>query len=268
MVLRKEKIGVGIVTCNRPDYLNTLLLSISSCEIDNVIIINDGEEISNINIPDTYTYIKNTTNLGVCKSKNKAKKYLLEKENDYIFIIEDDMKIKDKNIFLKYIEAFKKTGIHHMMFGYHGPANKGNISYGKPQPRKIIDYGTVKIALNQHCVGSFCFYTRESLIEVGLYDEDFDKNNFEHVDHSYRLAKAGYSTPYWWWSDLANSMDLIEEQACSEESSSIRRGDDWFDKIKWSALLFQKKHGYSPAWENHVPDTPVHEVIAFLKKII
>jgi hypothetical protein len=192
-------------------------------------------------------------------------KHLLDKGCDYIFIIEDDMVILDDAVFDKYIEASKITGIQHLMFAYHGPANKGNVSGGKPMPRKIIDYGKLQIALNQHCVGSFCFYTRRSLEDVGLMDEEFNKNNFEHVEHSYRLAKAGYSTPYWWWADLANSTDYIQEQACSEVSSSIRRGDDWLDKIKWSAKLFEKKHGYMPAWNNAVPDHSFKDIIIFLK---
>jgi hypothetical protein len=153
-----------------------------------------------------------------------------------------------------------------MMFGYHGPANKGNISKGDPKPRKIIDYGDFKLALNQHCVGAVCFYTKECLKKVGLFDENFDKNNFEHVEHSYSLAKAGYSTPYWWWSDLANSCDYIEEQACSEENSSIRRGDNWQQKIMDSAEIFKNKHGYLPAWQGCVPDSPVSDIIKFLKE--
>jgi hypothetical protein len=116
-------------------------------------------------------------------------------------------------------------------------------------------------------VGSFCFYTRESLEVGGLIDEEFDKNNFEHVEHTYRLIKAKYSTPYWWWADIANSLDYINEQACSENNSSIRRGNDWLDRLKWSAKLFEKKHGYMPAWINAVPDTHIDEVIEGLKQM-
>ena len=100
----------------------------------------------------------------------------------------------------------------------------------------------------------------------GLFDEKFDKNNFEHVEHSYRLAKAGYSTPYWWWSDLANSLDYIEEQACSEENSAIRRGNEWQKKIFDSANIFKDKHGYLPAWQGCVPDTSIDDVVKFLKE--
>ena len=265
MSKKSEKIGVGIITCNRKDYLVNLLESIANRNDLELVIINDGGPLE---VPGWNHYVvNNETNLGVGKSKNRAMQHLLDKGCDYIFIIEDDMVILNDCIFEHYINAYKKTGIQHFMFAYHGPANKNGVSGGVPFPRKVIDYGDVKVSLNQHCVGSFCFYTRQCLEAVGLMDEEFDKNNFEHVEHSYRLAKAKYSTPYWWWADIANSLEYIKEQACSEVSSSIRRGNDWFDKIMWSARLFEKKHGYMPAWENAVPDTHIDEVITVLKQL-
>jgi GT2 family glycosyltransferase len=259
-----SKIGIGIITCNRNEFLANCVKSISSEWYDEIIIINDGDK----HITSFYDcdIINNEENVGVCKSKNKALKELLSRGCDYVFLVEDDMRFKG-NAFDEYIKASQVTGIEHMSFAYHGPANKGNISKGEPKPRKVIDYGNVKIALNQHSVGAVCFYTKKSLEDVGIFDEDFDKNNFEHVEHSYRLAKSGYSTPYWWWADLANSCDFIEEQACSEESSSIRRGDDWKQKIIDSAYIFQKKHGYMPAWQNAVPDTSINDIVKFLKEI-
>jgi GT2 family glycosyltransferase len=43
----QTKIGVGIVTCNRPDYLRKLLVSLVPCEniIDSLVIVNDGKPI-------------------------------------------------------------------------------------------------------------------------------------------------------------------------------------------------------------------------------
>tara|TARA_R110000787_G_scaffold190894_2_gene302334 strand:- start:1809 stop:2600 length:792 start_codon:yes stop_codon:yes gene_type:complete len=260
-----SKIGIGIVTCNRNNFFTKCINSIKKEWYDELVIVNDGDVPIKYAV-NNYKIINNKKNIGVCKSKNILFKKLLAKDCDYIFIVEDDMYFKD-NAFQAYIDAHKKTGIDHMMFAYHGPANKGNISKGKPKPRKVIDYGDFKLALNQHCVGAVCFYTKKCLKEVGLFDENFDKNNFEHVEHSYSLAKAGYSTPYWWWSDIANSLDYIEEQACSEENSSIRRGDNWQQKIMESAEIFKNKHGYLPAWQGCVPDTPINKVIDFLKKV-
>jgi GT2 family glycosyltransferase len=258
-----SKIGIGIITCNRNDFLQTCKSSINKDWYDEIVIINDGE----LPVKDsTLKVINNEKNIGVCKSKNKALKYLLDTNCDHIFLVEDDMKFLD-NIFAEYIRASKITGIQHFMFGYHGPANKAGISGGTPRPRKIVDYDSVKIALNQHCVGAVCYYTRESLEDIGLFDEQFDKNNFEHVEHSFRLAKAGYSTPYWWWSDIADSLKYVQEQACSEANSAIRRGDNWQQSIIDSAYIFKEKHGVMPAWNDAVPDTPVNKVVDILKKL-
>ena len=172
------------------------------------------------------------------------------------------MMFKD-NLFKQYIKAYKETGIHHFMFAYHGPANKAGISGGKPVPRKLIDYNNIQIALNQHCVGAVCFYTKECLEDVGIYDENYT-NAFEHVDHSYQLAKKKYCTPYWWWPDISNSLDYVEEQACSENSSAIRPRKDWQSNIQDAWSKFTDKHGVGPT---SVPDTEIDAVIKTLKEI-
>jgi|TARA_R110002033_G_scaffold21278_1_gene52951 GT2 family glycosyltransferase len=254
-----SRIGIGIITCNRPEFFKECRESIKQEWYDRLVVVNDGTGP----IFDAKAPVIGTGGMeGVGRAKNKALEYLLEEGCDYIILVEDDMLFKG-NLFKQYIKAHKATGIHHFMFAYHGPANKANISGGKPVPRKIIDYGKVKIALNQHCVGAVCFYTKECLDKVGLYDESYT-NAFEHVDHSYELAKAGYSTPYWWWADIENSLDYVVEQACSENSSAIRPRSDWQSNIQKSAITFSQKHGVSPV---QVKDTPVQEVINSLKKI-
>ena len=254
-----EQIGIGIITCNRPVFFKKCINSIKKEWYDHIVVVNDGlEDIT----CDVAPVIKTSGMTGVGRAKNKAIKHLLDKKCNYIILVEDDMLFKG-NLFEQYIKAYKKTGIHHLMFAYHGPANKGNISKGKPLPRKIIDYGKIKIALNQHCVGAVCFYTRKALEDVGIYDETYT-NAFEHVDHSYELAKKKYSTPYWWWADIANSLDYVEEQACSEDSSAIRPRGDWQFNIQQAWAKFTDKHGIGPT---SVPDTPLEDVINILKQI-
>jgi GT2 family glycosyltransferase len=263
-----SKIGVGVITCNRVDFLKKCIDSIPLHKIDEHVIINDGDRF-----PVEFTddnrkilIIEHITNAGVGKSKNDALEYLLSKDCDHIFLIEDDIIIKDENVFDEYIKASKVTGIGHFMFGYHGPANKAGISKGKPKPRKTIEYpDDIRINLNQHCVGAFCYYSKEALEDVGLMDEAYT-NAFEHVDHSYMLSKAGYCTPYWWWPDIANSTDYLDELACSEESSSIKPREDWMINIREAAKYFTQKHHYSPAWQNAVPDVTLTDVILFLRE--
>jgi GT2 family glycosyltransferase len=280
-----NKIGVGIVTCGRPDMFKKLFDSLKQCEskIDHLFVVEDTKKDRKTYDSDFYAggITQNwngkwgvgvhpaTSNLGVAKAKNIAMQKLLDFGCDHIFIIEDDMFIKSSDIFDVYINASERSGLQHLMFGYHGPANKNGVSHGKPCPRLVINYDGFSIALNQHCVGAFCYYTKKCLEDVGLIDEEF-KNAFDHVSHSYELALRGYSTPYWWWADLANSLDYIEEQACSEENSSIKTPESmqkWESNIRNSMTYFIGKYGYYPFGKDGIPDTDTKEVLTFLKSV-
>lgn len=252
------KIGLGVITCNRPDFFKKCYESIPNNVVDELVVVNDGDDIT---FNYSTHYIKNEQNLGVGKSKNKALKYLLDKKCDYLFLIEDDIIIKDPNVFNKYIHYIETTGIQHLMFGYHGPANKKD---NKPIPRMVIEYGNdVNLALNFHCVGAFCVYTKELLNDIGLFDETF-LNAWEHVDHSYQAVKKGYLPAYWWWPDMQNSCDYLDEQACSEVNSSIRPRDDWRKNIENGARHFYSKNNYTP-WQ--VPNESEESVIKALRKL-
>lgn len=255
----------GIVTKDRVNFFEKCYDSVKkSNNVDFIMVVNDGEE--DVKVDENHFYIKNEKNIGVGKSKNLLFKKALELNCDNIFLIEDDIIMKNPDVFNEYIKARNLTGIQHFCFGYHGPANKNGISGGKAVPRYIIDYGDIKIAINMHSVGAFCYYTKDVLQKCGLIDENFH-NAFEHVEHSYRISKEGYTTPYWNWADLANSMDYLDEIECSEKSSSIRPRTDWKENIIKGAALFQKKHGHSPAWQNAVPDTRENDVKQIMRNI-
>lgn len=260
-------IGAGIVTCNRPSFFLKCFRSIPK-DVE-LVVVNDGsnfEDWEKLTKEREFTYIHNKQNVGVGKSKNKIFKHLLNKGCTDIFTIEDDIIVKKQEVFNEYIRARNITGIQHFNFGYHGPANKDGISGGRPVPRFVVEYPGIKIAINTHSVGAFCYYTKEVLEKVGLIDENYT-NAFEHVDHDYRIAKAGYCTPYWNFPDIANSTDYLDEIECSEASSAIRPRQDWMENIKKGAQLFVNKHGYAPAWENRVPDTSSEDVKKIMKTI-
>ena len=80
------------------------------------------------------------------------------------------------------------------------------------------------------------------LSNVGLMDEAY-KNAWEHVDHSYNIAKAGWIPAFWYWPDVADSYNYLDEQACSEEveHGAIRNRSDWQDNIYTGAEHFKQK---------------------------
>ena len=270
------KIGVGIITCNRPDYLRNLLNTIPHDKIDELVVINDGKPVADFDFP-VEKWIDNPVNLGVGKSKNKAMKHLYDEGCDYIFIIEDDMLIKDLNVFDKYIEAYKKSGIHHFNYGPGSPFNrKQNIQFdlhnrhlldqhSPPNPKMIIEYDKdTKVALYEHTVAMFSFFTREVLEKVGYIDEAY-YNAWEHVDHTYRIIKAGYHPPFWWFADIADSDKYLTEAPGAIDNSSIaNKSEQWLKNVTEGREIYLKKHGHYP---NQPPFVTKETVVSIIKKL-
>ncbi len=272
--MKTEKIGLGIVTCNRPEFVSKCIESIDLKMVDEKVIVNDGT----IKVDYTdFFIINNEKNIGVGKSKNKLLKHLYDKGCDYIFILEDDMLILDNNVFNKYIEAHKASNIHHFNYGPGSPFNrKQNMEFdlhnrheldqhSEPNPRKIIDYGNgVKISLFQHTVAMFSFFTRKVIEEVGYIDEDF-YNAWEHVDHTYRIIKAGYHPPFWYFADLYDSHKFLTEAPEAIDKSSIANdSEQWKKNVYGGREIYLKKHGHYP---NEPPFTSSEEVNVILKNL-
>jgi len=272
--MKTEKIGLGIVTCNRPEFVSKCIESIDLKMVDEKVIVNDGT----IKVDYTdFFIINNEKNIGVGKSKNKLLKHLYDKGCDYIFILEDDMIMLDTSVFDKYIQAHKASGIHHFNYGPGSPFNrKQNMEFdlhnrheldqhSEPNPRKIIDYGNgVKISLFQHTVAMFSFFTRKVIEEVGYIDEDF-YNAWEHVDHTYRIIKAGYHPPFWYFADLYDSHKFLTEAPEAIDKSSIANdSEQWKKNVYGGREIYLKKHGHYP---NEPPFTSSEEVNVILKNL-
>lgn len=276
------KIGVGIITCDRPDYLKGLLDSLEGVSVDLIYIVNDGKPLNehNLNLElnsKLQLHQQTPQRQGVAKAKNQAMRHLLNEGCDYVFVIEEDMLVLDKNVFQKYIEAYKLSGIHHFNYGPGSPFNrKQDIQFdlhnrhqlkqdSDPNPKMIIEYSKdIKIALYEHTVAMFSFFTREILEKVGLIDEQF-YNAWEHVDHTYRIIKAGYHPPFWWFADLADSHNLLTEAPGAIDNSSIaNKSEEWAKNVYGGRELYLQKHGHYP---NQPPYASKELVIETIKKL-
>lgn len=229
----KEKIGVGIVTCDRPAFLKKCIKSINKDWYDELVIINDGFqriEQSGMNI------INNEVNQGVGKSKNKAIKFLLERGCEHIFLVEDDV-IFLQNAFEAYIEASKKTRVKHFNYCLHGQDNKQNNT---PNPRKIFEIRGQRVALYFNVYGACSYYHRSVLEEIGLIDEVYI-NAMEHVDHTMIAINYKYHPPFRWFIDLENSNQYIVDQDYHHDKSTIRRGN-WMENFRKGVERFKQKH--------------------------
>ena len=275
---KKKKIGVGITTYNRLEYLRGLINSLVPCKkyIDELIVVNDGGETPNWDLP-YGKWIDNENNVGVAKTKNKALELLGEAGCKYIFIIEDDMIIKDPTVFQQYVHACEASGIQHFNYGPGSPFNRKQTiqnfdlynrhlldEKSEVNPRLVVDYKTCKVALYQHTVAMFSFFTKVVLDKVGFYPEEYDRC-WEHVDHTYQIIKAGYHPPFWWFADLANSHELIEEAPGAIENSSIAKDKtEWLQRVNEGREIYKNKHGHYP---NQPPLSTKEQVIETLKMI-
>lgn len=272
----REKVGIGIITCNRPEYLKKLLDSINYCNWADLVIVNDGDKLD---LPGYNYYIHhNETNLGVGKSKNIAMQRLLDMGCDYIFIIEDDMIILDDLVFDKYIQASKLSGIQHFNYGPGSPFNRKQSiqnfdlhnrhelsNQSTPNPKVTIQYSDkISIDLYEHCAGVFSFFTKKILNEVGLNDEKYF-NAWEHVDHTYRIIKANGHPPFWWFADISNSDKYLKVfENAIEKSTTSSDKKQWFKNIQDGREIYKTKHGIYP---NMCPHTIKEDVIKNLKAI-
>ena len=259
-----NKIGAAIITKDRVDFFKKCSQSILGA-VDTLVVINDGEAYPADAYDKSMTVIQHHKNQGVCLSKNEALRTLIQDGCDHLFLIEDDMLIMNKDVFKKYIQTAEETGIWHLNYGYHGPANRNPNNYFEKTPRLEINYpNDIRLALNPNCVGSFCYYFKGVIRGVGYLDERLKNNAWEHVEHTNRIIKAGLHPPFWWFADVANSDAYIQEQASSEVNSVIRKTDEWQKNLREGMELYKYLHGHYP---QQTPDTPQEKVVQILKDI-
>lgn len=259
-----NKIGVGIVTCNREEMFKKCVNSIPD-SIESLVVVNDATPYAQSSYPaKVKKLIQNQTHKPVGVSKNILLRYFMEGGFDHIFLLEDDIYVIDPQVFEKYIRTAEATGILHLNYGYHGFGNKDRN--GLPRSRAIVDYGNdIKIALNLNVLGAFSYYHRSVIEKAGYMDERFN-NAWEHVEHTERVARAGYHSPFWWFADVYNSYELIEDQDPSHELSVIRSDKVLnLNNIIEGNTIFKESTGYIPG---QMPNLSYDIVLLKLKEIL
>jgi glycosyltransferase involved in cell wall biosynthesis len=232
----KRKIGVGIVTYNRPRTLQKLIKSIPTGVVDEMVIVNDGT-------PNEVTKSSNCMNLGgrgVGFAKNACLRELYARGCTDFFLIEDDMYIKDPNVFDMYIHTAKDSGIHHLNFSQHGKANQ--TRQGVPDPKLAVSFNDTTVQFYENCVGAFSYYTLHYIEEVGLLDNKY-YNAIEHIDHTYMGIQKNLHPNFWYFADISSSWEYIGDDGWSPEQSVIASANDQTKLFRAGLDVFETKHG-------------------------
>lgn len=229
-----QKIGVGVITYNRPEYYKRVYSSIPKDQIDFLVVVNDGQD-PYVREEDANTVIFNNQQLGVAKSKNKALKELINLGCEHLFLIEDDILIKNPNVFKEYIKAANSTGIYHLCYEKVA-GNKESLKYVHEQP------DGVKIGFYHNPQGAFMYINANLIKKLGYFDENYT-NAFEHIDFAYNLIQKKVAPPFWYFPDLYNSEEYLIEIEGSSQNSSITNKEKYQENWKKSAEYFVKKWG-------------------------
>jgi glycosyltransferase involved in cell wall biosynthesis len=247
-----QKIGVGIITYNRPDYYKQVFNSIPKNKIDFLVIVNDGDHVY-VDPTDANVVIHNKKQLGVAKSKNKALKELIDLGSEHLFLIEDDIIIKDENVFEAYIKAANSTGIHHLCYEKVA-SNEKTLKYVHEQP------DGVKVGFYHNPQGAFMYINANLIKKLGYFDENYI-NAFEHIDFAYNLIRKKTAPPFWYFPDLYDSENYLTDIDGSSDNSSITNKDKYQENWQKSAEYFTKKWGH---FTNTISDTGIKGLLLSL----
>jgi len=204
------KIGLAVITYKRIHLLEKCLQSLTDYNWggsdERVVVVDEpySDQYAHIT-SDRFHYAANG---GVAAAKNRALQLLMDRGCEHIFLLEDDVALIDATCCEKYITYARQHQLEHLNFGLHGPANKGLKFYYKG------------VCCYPRYFGAFSYYTSNALQKVGLMDEKFF-NSQEHVEHSYRIAMAGLTLPFWYCADHPKSHLLLKDLDPIQEHSVI-----------------------------------------------
>jgi hypothetical protein len=254
----KEKIGIGIITYNSENYFKTLYDSLPLNKIDELIVVNGGNKYEN---DYKCNWIQHNFNYYPAVCRNDAINFLLNRNCDHIFLIEDDMIIKRPDIFEAYIKASNISGLKYLCFT---SMSWGSGSIGARTPRITINYkNNVSIAFYANMCNEFTYHHRSCFEKVGLYDTQF-RDPFD-IDMAYRESKQDYSSLFWYFADIADSDLYIENNSNAVSRLQSDRPDGSREKrIQEQLELFFKKH---QIYISEIPYPSEYDLIEKLKLI-
>jgi GT2 family glycosyltransferase len=250
----KNKIGVGLLTYNRPEYYKRVLFSIPKHKIEHLVVVNDGN-FSYAQEGDADKVILTKKQAGVSVCKNLLLKELLKRGCTNIFLIEDDNLIIHPDVFEVYINTANYYGVHHLAYErLTRTEDTVKASYKDPNSEYGLDFF-------HNAEAGFTYIHADLINKYGFFDENYF-NAFEHVDFTYNLVKNKVAPPFWYFPDVLNSNYYVLEIPNSLNNSSITNKPGYNENVEKGAKHFINK------WDiftNQIPQVSVQELKTSLK---
>lgn len=190
------KIGVAVATYDRQKVLNNTLDNIIKHTPGAYIVVIDDASPTPIRVPDGVDIIRQKTNGGIAKTKNKCLEALMDQEVDHLFLFDDDAWPVADEWWKPYVESPEP----HLMAIFDKP--KGAT---KTQVETLYED---EIHTAYHATRGYMLYVHRKAVEtVGGMDPDFGAWGWEHQSWSDRIHSAGLTT--WRYADVKGSGELF-----------------------------------------------------------
>ena len=253
-MIDSKKNGVGIVTCNRPDSFKKLFESvIQNPDVDDVVVVkNKPYDYGEIDYKNAH-FFNIADDVGVGKCKNIILSKLMNLNCQHIFVIEDDVEIIDSSVFRKHIETAQHFKLGHLNWNtVQGIAS--NKTY-------VINDGCYSLDISIRLCGCFSYFSREALEQCGLIDAKHYINALDHVEHLYRIAAQGFTTPYLAFAGVHGCDQMLKN--IGEGHSTIDHNTELYcQRLAVAYQHFEQTYGRKLN-QFHVPTA--QEVLKFLK---
>jgi hypothetical protein len=255
--MEANKIGVGIVTYNSEDYFNSLYESLPFDKINDIVVVNGGDKYK---YPyEQCNWIQHSKNYYPAFCRNDAVNFLMNRECEHIFLIEDDMIIKDSNIFDKYIQASRISGLKY--FSYVSTSWESGTPNNRT-PRLTVEYSKdISVSFYKNMCNEFTYHHYTAFNQTGLYDTQF-RDPFD-IDLAYRESQSNYAAPFWWFADITDSDNLICNNPVAVSRLQSNRPDGSREqRIQEQWKLFITKHGLMV---NEIPNVSKDTILKKIK---
>lgn len=200
-----DKKTLVIVTFNREELFKKVIESVDPSEFEQIIIVKDGggapysPEVESV-LHKNFVYIHQPENVGVGRCKQAGIDFALSEypDSDHIFVIEDDVLIKDNAVWEHYIDFSKKSGVWHTNWNdyrYHGT-------------RFEVDFEGTKGIVTKDVEGAFSYF-HKNMFKFCEFPSDM-KNAFEHISVELQLIEKDLLPPFWYFVCPKGSGELLE----------------------------------------------------------
>lgn len=268
-----NNIGVGILSYNRATSLRRLIASIlkyTNLSRTTLFVSDDASTdestknyLDELSANPNIVVLRNAERLGVAGNSNRLIRCL--SRFNYGLILNDDVEVINTGWDSLYVDAMRKTGLHHMLYMQNGV-------YGAGHAKRYEKSGVKLLMVDTKPHGAVLAFDREMLVKCGYFDESYGLYGMEHVDWSRKAWELGVQGHGFWDIEGSEQHFIIHSDVSAVEGrvTLLHEARKVFDNRKPSRVGPTERSkvpeiSYIVPFRNHAREDCIRTVVANLR---